>query len=260
MRVHRVTIWPVYASDVCSADLLFSAEVGAAMRRTAAYLFHFVIATLTIPIFSVNLGALLFRLTNHSPTPQQFYSDHLFSLIGCTGVLLAYLVCSIFGNREAMWVWVPSTALFLFRLIMWRGTGAGSSSVGVVEHFFAANCNFEAWRQADFQIRCSDKLFLTTQLIGGLAYSVGAGVQRLARHKRRTTSSAPIEPGETVTLGRALLAANLALPVLGAYLYFKGVAFPAVFFSLGVTFLVLNVYLVLAFRWWNTDSTDKSSH
>ena len=78
------------------------------MRRTAAYLFHLAIATLTIPIVALNLGALLYRLTNKALSPQQFYSDHLFSLIGCTGVLLAYLVSSTFANREAMWVWVPA--------------------------------------------------------------------------------------------------------------------------------------------------------
>ena len=40
------------------------------MRRTAAYLFHLAIATLTIPIVALNLGALLYRLTNKALSPH----------------------------------------------------------------------------------------------------------------------------------------------------------------------------------------------
>jgi hypothetical protein len=57
----------------------------------------------------------------------------------------------------------------------------------------------------------------------------------------------PVE--KTGTLGQALLG-NLVLPFAGAYLYYKGTPLHTVLMSGGITFVVLNVYLLIAFKVW----------
>jgi len=58
---------------------------------------------------------------------------------------------------------------------------------------------------------------------------------------------------QTTTLGAALLFTNLGLPIVGAYFYFFKV-FPLqiVIESFVIGFVVLNVYLLVAFKIWGS--------
>jgi hypothetical protein len=56
-------------------------------------------------------------------------------------------------------------------------------------------------------------------------------------------------PEKTATLGQALLG-NIVLPFAGAYLYYKGTPLHIVLMSCGITFVVLNVYLLIAVKVW----------
>jgi hypothetical protein len=57
------------------------------------------------------------------------------------------------------------------------------------------------------------------------------------------------------TLGTALLFTNVGLPIVGAYFYFFKI-FPLhiVIESTVIEFVVLNVYLVIAFKIWGSQS------
>jgi hypothetical protein len=62
-------------------------------------------------------------------------------------------------------------------------------------------------------------------------------------------------PEKQTTLGTALLFTNIGLPLAGAYFYFSKV-FPLhiVIESFGIAFVVLNVYLLIAFKIWGAQS------
>jgi hypothetical protein len=57
----------------------------------------------------------------------------------------------------------------------------------------------------------------------------------------------------TTTLGKALLFTNLGLPILGAYFYFFKV-FPLniVIEGFVIEFIILSVYLLIAFKIWGS--------
>ena len=59
---------------------------------------------------------------------------------------------------------------------------------------------------------------------------------------------------KTVTLGQTLLFSNMALPLGGAYLYHKGTSLHIVLASCGITFVILNVYFLFAFKVWGGKS------
>lgn len=62
-------------------------------------------------------------------------------------------------------------------------------------------------------------------------------------------------PEKQVTLGRALLVTNVCLPLAAAYLYFlKKMPLHIVIESTSITFVVLNVYYLIAFRIWGSKS------
>ena len=60
-------------------------------------------------------------------------------------------------------------------------------------------------------------------------------------------------PNRTITLGQALLG-NVVLPFVGAYLYFKGTPLKIVLEAGSITFVVLNVYFLVAFKVWGQNS------
>lgn len=172
------------------------------MKRTLAYVGHLLIATLAVPWLTILAGG--FTCGVFSPflpsgnTPQQFLSDHLMFLVVIVGVLLGYTLGAAFTSESALWVWIPTTIAFVLRVLAWRA--AGSVVVGpgsFIEHFFTANCQFNGWREAGFDSRCADKLFLTPLFIGALSYSAGSTIRRVI-HYWLPPIDAPTTPVEAV--------------------------------------------------------------
>src|ERR1019366_153265 len=175
------------------------------MKCTLAYVGHLLIATLAVPWLTILAGGLTYGI--FSPfltsvkTPQQFLSDHLIVLVVIVGALLAYALSATFTSRSALWVWIPATIVFVLRVLDWRAAGSvlvGSGSF--IEHFFTANCQFNNWREAGFDSRCPDKLFLTPLFIGSLSYSAGAAIHRVIHYwrppKDEPTSPVRAMPGQ----------------------------------------------------------------
>jgi hypothetical protein len=62
-------------------------------------------------------------------------------------------------------------------------------------------------------------------------------------------------PEKQTTLGTALLVTNIVLPIVGAYFYFfKTFTLHIVIESIGTAFVVLNAYLLIAFKIWGSNS------
>ncbi|MGB6677324.1 MAG: hypothetical protein WBE44_11580 [Terriglobales bacterium] len=62
-------------------------------------------------------------------------------------------------------------------------------------------------------------------------------------------------PEKQTTLGSALLITNIGLPIVAANFYFFKIFPPRVVIeSIGVAFVVLNVYYVIAFKAWGSRS------
>lgn len=169
------------------------------MKRILAYGGHLLAATLAGPWFTMVASGLAHRV--FSPfltsvkTPQQFYSDHLIFLVVVVGALLSYAMSGTFTGRSALWVWIPATIVFLFRVLDWRTTGIvviGSGSF--VEHFFTANCQIQNWREGGFVAKCSDKLYVTQLFAGSVAYSAAAAIRRVISY-RFLANDAPTTPG-----------------------------------------------------------------
>jgi len=165
------------------------------MKRILAYGFHLVIATLAVPWLTLMASGLAYGV--FSPfltsvrTPQQFYSDYLLFLVVVVGALLGYAVSDNFMAGPAIWVWIPFTAVFLLRVLYWRAGGSVLGRPGsILEHFFTAHCQIQNWREAGFDSRCPDKLFLTPLFIGSLSYSAGAAIHRIRQHSRRSIDAA----------------------------------------------------------------------
>jgi hypothetical protein len=152
------------------------------MKPALTFVFHFVIAILIVPGLALLSGSMVYSVMRHIASsatgPQRFYSDHLFLLVAATGLWLAYVVCDTFTNRSAVWVWIPALLVFAVRVAIWRSTGSVFFHSSVVEHFFAADCQIQNWRNAD-------KLFLMQTVIGPFGYSAGAAIQRIVERKRR---------------------------------------------------------------------------
>ncbi len=196
------------------------------MKRTLAYVGHLLIATLAVPWLTILAGGLTYGvfspfLTSDN-TPQQFLSDHLIFLVVIVGALLAYALSATFTSRSALWVWIPTTIVFVLRVLDWRA--AGSALVGsgsFIEHFFTANCQFNNWREGGFDSRCPDKLLLTPLFIGGLSYSAGAAIHRVIHYwrppKDAPTTSVGAMPGQLQIITTPL-AAFFALAFTGSVL------------------------------------------
>jgi hypothetical protein len=62
-------------------------------------------------------------------------------------------------------------------------------------------------------------------------------------------------PEKQTTLGTALLFTNIGLPIVGAFFYlFKIFPLHIVIESIGTAFVLLNVYLLIAFKIWGSNS------
>jgi hypothetical protein len=159
------------------------------MKPALAFVFHFVIATLAVPMLALISAPIVYSVLRHiaffATGPQQFYSDHLFLFVAATGLWLAYLVCDTFTSRSAMWVWIPTLLVFAVRVAIWWSTGSVLFHSSVVEHFFTANCQMQAWRDPEFASRCADRLFLMQIVVATFGYSVGAAIQHIVELRRR---------------------------------------------------------------------------
>lgn len=159
------------------------------MKRILAYGGHLLAATFAVPWLTIMASGLAYGV--FSPfltsvkTPQQFYSDHLIFLVVVVGALFSYAMSGTFTGRSALWVWIPATIVFLFRVLDWRATGSALIGSGsFVEHFFTTNCQIQNWREGGFVARCSDKLYVTQLFAGSVAYSAGAAIRRVISHRR----------------------------------------------------------------------------
>lgn len=165
------------------------------MKPVLAFVFHFVIAILAVPMLALFSAAMLHAVIRSislsAASPQQFYSDHLFLLAAATGVWLAYLVCDTFTGRCAAWVWIPALLAFAARVAIWQSTGSVLFHSSVVEHFFTANCQVQTWSDPGFVSRCSDKLFLMQLVVGTFGYSAGAVIQRVVELGRHPDGVSP---------------------------------------------------------------------
>jgi hypothetical protein len=165
------------------------------MKPVLAFVFHFVIATLAVPILALISAPIVYSVMRHiaffATGPQQFYSDHLFLFVAPIGLWLAYLVCDTFTSRSAVWVWIPVLLAFVLRLAIWRSSGSVLFHSSVVEHFFTADCQIQTWRETEFASRCSDKLFLMQLVIGTFGYSAGAAIQHIVELRRRRSDAVP---------------------------------------------------------------------
>jgi hypothetical protein len=159
------------------------------MKPVLAFVLHFAIATLAVPMLALISAPMVYSVMRHitffSTGPQQFYSDHLFLFVAATGLWLAYLVCDTFTNRSAVWVWIPALLAFALRVAIWRSTGSVLFHSSIVEHFFTADCQIQAWRDTEFASRCADKLFLMQLVVGTFGYSAGAAIQHIVELRRR---------------------------------------------------------------------------
>ena len=121
----------------------------------------------------------------HVTSAQQFYSDHLLVLASVTGLVLGYFVCGEITNRSAVWVWIPVVIAFGMRIAVWYSTGSVLFRESFVGHFITGDCQVSSWRDVGFSTRCADKLLLIPVILGPMAYSLGAALQRFLAQRRR---------------------------------------------------------------------------
>jgi len=170
------------------------------MKRILAYCGHLFAATLAVPWLTIMAAGLAFGIVRpfiaSVNTPQRFYSQHVIFLAAITGMLLAYCTSGTFTSKSALWVWIPATMVFVFRVLDWRASGSALVGSGsLVEHFFTANCQFQNWRQTGFDEGCPDKLFLTPLFIGSLFYSAGAAIRRFIHSPHPPEDATPAAVG-----------------------------------------------------------------
>jgi hypothetical protein len=228
------------------------------MKRILAFMGHLLIATLGVPWLTLLAGGLTYGVfslfLSSVNTPQQFLSDHLIFLVVVVGALLAYAVSDTFTSGAALWVWVPATIVFAFRVLDWRAAGSALVGSGAfIEHFFTANCQFNSWREVGFDSRCPDKLFLTPLFIGGLSYSAGAAIHRVIHywHPPKDAPTTPVRamPGQlqiVTTPFAAIFALAFAGSVLGRRIHEEVAAQPSLWTWLG--FGILPTWLVVTFN------------
>jgi hypothetical protein len=163
------------------------------MKLVLAFLFHLVIALLAVPMLALFSAPMMYSVIRHiafsAAGPQQFYSNHLFLFAGATGLWLAYLVCGTLTSRSAVWVWIPALLAFALRVAIWRSSGSVLFHSSVVEHFFTADCQIQAWHDTEFASRCADKLFLMQLVVGTFGYSAGAAIQHIVELRRRRSDA-----------------------------------------------------------------------
>jgi hypothetical protein len=147
------------------------------MKRILAYGGHLLVATLAVAWLTMMAAGLVHGVL--SPflasvnTPQQLYSDHVMLLVVVVGMLLSYGMSGTFTSKSALWVWIPATTVFVFRVLEWHASGSALVGSGsLVEHFFTVSCQIQNWREAGFGERCLDKLFLTP-----LSFLFGRGLR-----------------------------------------------------------------------------------
>ena len=159
------------------------------MKSALAFILHLVIALLAVPMLTLIFGGVVGSIARDIGAagrgPGQFYSDHVFLLTSIIGAFLAYWVCDTLSSRSAVWVWVPAVIAFAIRVGAWFSAGSVLFRGSVIEHFITADCQVEGWRDAGFSAHCSDKLLLMPLILGPVAYSVGAALQRLLAQRRR---------------------------------------------------------------------------
>jgi hypothetical protein len=184
-----------------------------------AYLFHLAIATFGVPWFTLLSSGLAYSLVGHALTsaanPQQFYSDHLFSMAAITGLWLAYLLGDTLPSKCALWVWIPSALGFVARILSWRAAGSVLFHSAIIEHFFATDCQIQNWREPAFSSSCADKLFLTPVVVGSLAYSAGAAIHRAVQHRRSGATNSTGRVSTTLLLVTTRPRAFVAVAVTG---------------------------------------------
>jgi hypothetical protein len=163
------------------------------MKPVLAFVFHFILATLAVPMLALISAPMVYsvmrRIALSATRPQQFYSDHLFLFVAANGLWLAYLVCDTFTSRSAVWIWIPILLALALRIAIWRSTGSVLFHPSVVEHFFTADCQIQNWRDPEFATRCADKLFLMQMVVGSFAYSAGAAIQQIVEIRRRSVEA-----------------------------------------------------------------------
>jgi hypothetical protein len=231
------------------------------MKRTLAYGLHLAVAALAVPWLTLMASGLAYGV--FSPfltsvrTPQQFYSDYLLFLVVVVGALLAYAVSDNFMAGPAIWVWIPFTAAFLLRVLYWRAGGSVLGGPGsFLEHFFTAHCQIQNWREAGFDSRCPDKLFLTPLFIGSLSYSAGAAIHRIRQHSRRSIdAAAPVAATpNSLQLVTTRFGAFLALVITGGLLglrfHAEVIAQPSSWTWFGSGFLPAWAVVIINIAFW----------
>lgn len=231
------------------------------MKRIVAYGLHLVVAALAVPWLTLMASSLAYGV--FSPfltsvgTPQQFYSDYLLFLVVVVGALLAYAVSDNYMAGPAIWVWIPFTAVFLLRVLYWQAGGSVLGGPGsILEHFFTAHCQIQNWREAGFDSRCPDKLFLTPLFIGSLSYSAGAAIHRIRQHSRRSIDAAvsvAVTPNSlrlVTTRFGALLALVITGGLLGLRFHAEVIAQPSSWTWFGSGFLPAWAVVIINTAFW----------
>jgi hypothetical protein len=232
------------------------------MKPILAYGLHLVVAALAVPWLTLMASGLASGI--FSPfltsvrTPQQFYSDYSLFLVVVVGGLLAYAVSDNLMAGPAIWVWIPFTAVFLLRVLYWRAGGSVLGGPGsFLEHFFTAHCQIQNWREAGFDSRCPDKLFLTPLFIGSLSYSAGAATHRIRQHSRRSidapgvpVAATPNPPQLITTRVGAFLALAITGGLLGLRFHAEVIAQPSSWTWFGSGFLPAWAVVMINIAFW----------
>src|SRR6185437_11390541 len=162
------------------------------MRSASAFVFHLALALLVLPVLTflgTDVAYWIVRsywaASSGATSSQQFYYDHLLILASVTSLLFGYFVCREITSRSALWIWIPVVIAFAVRMAVWFSTGSVLFRESAIRHFITANCQINAWRDLGYSTRCADKMLLMPAVVGPLAYSAGAALQRLVAERRR---------------------------------------------------------------------------
>ena len=169
------------------------------MKSALAFLFHLAIAGLITPMltfFSSDVAYWVSRsywvAPSRAASAEQFYSDHQLVLVSVTGLVLGYFVSAEITSRSAVWVWIPVVIAFAIRIAVWFSSGSVLFRKSFIDHFITADCQVSGWRDVGFSTRCSDKLLLMPVILGPVAYSLGAALQRFMSQRRRADAPSSV--------------------------------------------------------------------
>lgn len=169
------------------------------MKSALAFLFHSAIAGLVTPMLTFFLSDVAYWIArsywvapSRATSAEQFYSDHLLVLASVTGLVLGYFICGEIPSRSALWVWIPAVIAFAIRIALWFSTGSVLFRERFIGHFITADCQVSGWRDVGFSTRCSDKLLLMPVILGPVAYSLGAALQRFMSQRRRADAPSSV--------------------------------------------------------------------